>query len=181
MLDSWVNDRNLAKRTQKSWWMEANSGWVSFERVRRITRICQTPINQQSTFPCQATVWSWRMGQWFAVLTFTVTCVKVAVIPWSLLLVCGAWSFGPLDCCHQDCRGVRHKSLMGYTRWHATRYALGWSPSQKQWPPGSSHEPCCKLSCIVSCIEVTFTQGFEGFTWKTIGDALKNDTPKTYM
>ena len=41
------------------------------------------------------------------------------------------------------------------------------------------YEPCCKLSCIVSRIEVTFTQGFEGFTWKTIGDALKNDTPKT--
>ena len=27
-----------------------------------------------------------------------------------------------------------------------------------------SYEPCCKLSCIVSRIEVTFTQGFEGFT-----------------
>ena len=45
----------------------------------------------------------------------------------------------------------------------------------------SSYEPCCKLSCIVSRIEVTFTQGFEGFTWNTIGDALKNDTLKTYM
>ena len=95
----------------KKWWMEANSKWVCFERVRRITSICQAPINQQSTFPCQATVWSWRMGQWFAVLAFTVTGVKVAVIPWSLLLVGGAWFFGPLDCCHQDCRGVRHKSL----------------------------------------------------------------------
>ena len=28
----------------------------------------------------------------------------------------------------------------------------------------SACEPCCKLSCIVSRIEVTFTQGFEGFT-----------------
>ena len=26
------------------------------------------------------------------------------------------------------------------------------------------YEPCCKLSCIVSCIEVTFKQGFEGFS-----------------
>ncbi len=26
------------------------------------------------------------------------------------------------------------------------------------------YEPRCKLSCIVSRIEVTFTQGFEGFT-----------------
>ena len=24
-------------------------------------------------------------------------------------------------------------------------------------------------------------KGFEGFSWKTRGDALKNDTPKTYM
>ena len=38
------------------------------------------------------------------------------------------------------------------------------------------YEPCCKLSCIVSCIEVTFKQGFEGSSWKTIGDVLKNDT-----
>ena len=43
------------------------------------------------------------------------------------------------------------------------------------------YEPYCKLSCIVSWLEVTFKQGFEGFSWKTIGDALKNDTPKTYM
>ena len=43
------------------------------------------------------------------------------------------------------------------------------------------YEPCCKLSCIVSRFEVTFKKGFEGFSWKTIGDALKNDTPKTYM
>ena len=26
------------------------------------------------------------------------------------------------------------------------------------------YEPCCKLSCIVSRIEVTLTHGFEGFT-----------------
>lgn len=55
---------------RKKWWMEANSKWVCFERVRRITSICQAPINQQSTFPCQATVWSWRMGQWFASSSF---------------------------------------------------------------------------------------------------------------
>ena len=39
-----------------------------------------------------------------------------------------------------------------------------------------AYEPCCKLSCIVSCIEVTFKQGFEDFSWKTIGDVLKDDT-----
>ena len=40
----------------------------------------------------------------------------------------------------------------------------------------SLYEPCYKLSCIASCIEVTFKQCFEGLSWKTIGDALKNDT-----
>ena len=43
------------------------------------------------------------------------------------------------------------------------------------------YEPCYKLSCIASCIEVTCKQCFEGLSWKTIGDALKNDTPDTYM
>ena len=43
------------------------------------------------------------------------------------------------------------------------------------------YEPCCNLSGIVSWFEVTFKQGFEGFSWKTIGDALKNENPKTYM
>ena len=47
--------------------------------------------------------------------------------------------------------------------------------------PKVVYEPCCKLSCIVSWFEVTFKKGFEGLSWKTIGDALKNDTPKTYM
>ena len=35
------------------------------------------------------------------------------------------------------------------------------------------YEPCCKLSCIVSWFEVTFKKGFEDFSWKTMGDALK--------
>ena len=45
------------------------------------------------------------------------------------------------------------------------------------------YEPCCKLSCtrIVSWFEVIFKHGFEGFTSKTIGDSLNNDTPETYM
>ena len=45
----------------------------------------------------------------------------------------------------------------------------------------SLHESCCKLSCIVSRFEVTFKHGFEGFTIKTIGDSLNNDTPETCM
>ena len=34
---------------------------------------------------------------------------------------------------------------------------------------------------IVSRFEVTFKHGFEGFTSKTIGGSLNNDTPETYM
>ena len=65
------------------------------------------------------------------------------------------------------------------TRWQRTFAPWVHGPTQVVSKQGI-FEPCCNLSCIVSWFEVTFKQGFEGFSWKTIGDALKNDTPKTY-
>ena len=43
-------------------------------------------------------------------------------------------------------------------------------------------EPCRKLFIVYCLIIWGYIQtGFWRFSWKTIGDALKNDTPKTYM
>ena len=57
----------------------------------------------------------------------------------------------------------------------------GWSTRASYGFVLSVYEPRCKLSCSVSRFEVTFKHGFEGFTSKTIGDSLNNDTPETYM
>ena len=75
--------------------------------------------------------------------------------------------------CLDQCHGVRSHGK--------SSYLVIRQPEFDPWVYNRLQEPCCKLSCIFSWFEVTFKQGFEGSSWKTIGDALNNDTPKTYM
>ena len=45
--------------------------------------------------------------------------------------------------------------------------------------PLQEEETTTWAKCIVSWFAVAFKQGFEGFSWKTMGDALKDNNPKT--
>ena len=57
------------------------------------------------------------------------------------------------------------------------------APSVKNFtnPPKPHLSHVVSYQLFVSCMKVTFTQVFQGFTPKTLGHALNNNTPKTYV
>jgi len=92
--------------------------------------------------------------------------------PWNLELYFGSLTY----ICYwsvrtSTCEG--HLSIASYPGdlWEDSGHRALETPKWNFLKP-EINEPCCKLRCIVSWFEVTFKQGFEGFSWETIGDAL---------